>query len=260
MATDAEPPGVPIINNILCFLVNKINVMDSESLIHMCENFYSDEAIESSKELIFSYLQDEKSTVVFTKRKVTKYKTSDSKKVKNLNDIILLLQEKGTSEKFPVFVVKDLFNLPPISVNNIDATALAVQIENVAVNVNTMKSAMTSQTNISESLYESVAKIVDRLTHLESHTGINNIGDKISDKTSDICNEKDNNCDINDKNDKITEEMSELTPKSCDNAKKPCEYMACDSSPTDNVDRDKLISVKVTTKLTGSQNALWMVM
>ena len=141
MTEDGESPTGPIINELLCFVANKISLMDTESLVYLCAKTFDDKDIETSKELLFGLLHDENSSVEFTKRKASRHKAFDSKKVKNLNDIIVLFQEKG-SDTLPQFVALDLGKLPPISINHIDATALVVQAENVMTKVDVIQTAL----------------------------------------------------------------------------------------------------------------------
>ena len=74
MSEDDESPTGPIINELLCFVANKISLMDTESLVYLCAKSFDDKDIESSKELLFGLLHDENSSVEFTKRKSARHK------------------------------------------------------------------------------------------------------------------------------------------------------------------------------------------
>ena len=64
MPNDTESPTGPIIDELLCFVVNKITLMDPESLVYLCAKTFDDKDVEGSKELLFGLLHDENSSVV----------------------------------------------------------------------------------------------------------------------------------------------------------------------------------------------------
>ena len=161
-------PTGPIIDELLCFVVNKIDRLDYETLIKLCSETYSDKDVTVSKDLIFSLLHNETDSTRFIKRKSTKI--NDSPKVKNLKDIYYLLQEKGTSE-LPNFVALDLGKLPPITFDYIDVTALLTQIENVKVKVDIMQSAIQLQNDVSNTLTLSNNELKNRVMRIEKNTG-----------------------------------------------------------------------------------------
>ena len=144
---DESPPG-PIINELLCFIVNKISILDNESIVKLCSEKYSEKDIEDAKELLFSMVHKDGDLTTFVKRRAGK--VSESKSVKNLHDIYQLLQEKG-AEDLPQFVALNLGNLPPITFNNIDVTVLLHEIENVKAKVDFMHGVIKEQNKVSDS-------------------------------------------------------------------------------------------------------------
>ena len=128
MAKSTGGPTGPIIDELLCFIVNKMDTLVTDSLVRLCLETYDEDEIKTSKDLLFGLLHNDADTTNFVKRRHSKI--SESKAEKNLKDILQLLTEKGTTE-FPQFVALDLGNLPPITFDHIDVTALLTQIEKV---------------------------------------------------------------------------------------------------------------------------------
>ncbi|CAH2087198.1 unnamed protein product [Euphydryas editha] len=105
-----------IINEVLSFIQNKLDVMNNVSLALICKQSFSEEDIAEAKSLLYESVQQKK-----VKRR------GDDGKIKNIEDIIGLL--KGADpDIFPIFVAKDLQKLPPVSFDHIDATRLLKDI------------------------------------------------------------------------------------------------------------------------------------
>ena len=126
----------PTIENVLCFIINGFGILDSETIMRLCDGTFSDNEIETAKDLLFGILHDAASSTAFIKRRSTNSK--DTKKQKNIQDIYLLLQEKGTA-KIPQFVALDLSRLPPITFDSIDVTSLLVQLQTLKTEVDMHK-------------------------------------------------------------------------------------------------------------------------
>lgn len=107
-----------VINEMLAFVCNKLDVMDEESLSRICLSAFSDSDIVEAKNLLFSAIQT-------TKRKITRKK--DGKKLRDIDDIMSLLQVTHPDER-PVFVAKDLHKLPPVLFDHVDVTKLLKDI------------------------------------------------------------------------------------------------------------------------------------
>ncbi|CAH2109002.1 unnamed protein product [Euphydryas editha] len=105
-----------IINEVLSFIQNKLDVMNNVSLALICKQSFSEEDIAEAKSLLYESVQQKK-----VKRR------GDDGKIKNIEDIIGLL--KGADpDIFTIFVAKDLQKLPPVSFDHIDATRLLKDI------------------------------------------------------------------------------------------------------------------------------------
>ena len=164
MPNEDTPPGGLIIDELLCFVMNKFDKLDCETMVRLCVETYTCGEIEQSKKQLFEALKDENDVTQFKKRR--SYKSSDSKQINNMGDIYQLLQEKG-SEHWPTYVASDLNKLPPITFDHIDVTALLTNLQNVKTDVDMLKQGLKLQCETSDSLKEINAKLQDRLIQLE---------------------------------------------------------------------------------------------
>lgn len=107
-----------VINEVLAFVSNKIDVMTEEGISRICISAFSESEIVSAKNLLFD-------SIPTGKRKITRKR--DGKKQRDIDDIITLL--KGTDpDELPVFVAKDLQKLPPVLFDHVDVTRLLKDI------------------------------------------------------------------------------------------------------------------------------------
>lgn len=106
-----------IINELLCFVQNKISVMDEESIVRLVVSAFSEEEIDIAKDLVFC-------TISTTHRQVSRRK---NKQQRNVEDIISLFKctEPDSS---PIFVASQLHKLPPVTFDHVDATRVLKDI------------------------------------------------------------------------------------------------------------------------------------
>ena len=115
------------VNELLCFISNKMDVMTQDLLVKLCTDFYGKGVIDNAKKLVYAAkcnaLNLDIALPRFVKRQGPKKKQSD------VLDIIGLCHEVGS--KLPVFVARDLSNLPPVSANSFDVASLMRDIEDM---------------------------------------------------------------------------------------------------------------------------------
>ena len=114
------------VNELLCFISNKMDVMTQDLLVKLCTDFYGKGVIDNAKKLVYAKCNAMNLDIAlprFVKRQGPKKKQSD------VLDIIGLCHEVGS--KLPVFVARDLSNLPPVSVNSFDVASLMRDIEDM---------------------------------------------------------------------------------------------------------------------------------
>lgn len=106
-----------VINELLCFVQNKIDIMDEESLIRIAISAFSAAEITSAKDLLFESLTT--NTRNISRRK--------NKEQKDMEDIICVFKNTEP-DNTPIFVARELEKLPPISFDHVDVTALLKDI------------------------------------------------------------------------------------------------------------------------------------
>ena len=112
------------VNELLCFVTNKIDVMTQDVLVKICADFYDGTSIVTAKKLLYEQIQALNLDITlprFAKRKGPNRNKSD------ILDIIRLCHEVGSS--VPVFVARDLSSLPTVSANCFDMALLMRDIE-----------------------------------------------------------------------------------------------------------------------------------
>ena len=105
-----------VINEVLCFVQNKIDVMNSVSLSLLCRQSFNEDEILKAKRLLFESIPQR-----LVKRK------GEDRKSKNIEDIMGILRGSDP-ENIPIFVARDLQKLPPVTFDHVDVTRLLKDI------------------------------------------------------------------------------------------------------------------------------------
>ena len=93
-----------VVNELLCFVQNKMNMLPSETIVHLCSKHYRTDESETAKKKLCE--------VCPTDTRVLNRK-GPKKNVQNLDDVVKQLNELDPeSEVIPCFVARDLGNLP----------------------------------------------------------------------------------------------------------------------------------------------------
>ena len=173
---DNNPKGV-YINELLCFITNKIDVVDPTILVQVCVETYKANEIVKAKELLFELLKDENDVTKFIKR--NHRSDGEKKEAKDMNDIIQYLQEKGT-KNWPQFVALDLSKLPPITLDKTDYSVLLTKMQKLQTAVDMMRVSVETQYEISDSLKTSNEKLQERVEQIEIKSNEVNVDINVS--------------------------------------------------------------------------------
>ena len=175
-------PGVPnntaiTVNELLCFISNKIDIMTQDLLVKLCMDFYAKEVIESAKKLVYSKCKALNSTIMlprYIKRQGPKKKQSD------VLDIIGLCHEMGCN--LPVFVAQDLSHLPSVSANSFDIASLMDDIEDMKIQL----LGLADMSRLSREINVAVQSITNiRLPDHERHNDGSSCVDRAADNRTD---------------------------------------------------------------------------
>lgn len=131
-----------VICEVLAFVQNKLDVMDEQSLIQICESAFSEDEIDKAKSLLFESVSKRPS---IRKRK--------GKTLRNIEDIICLLKETDP-EQIPIFVAKRLEKLPPVTFDHVDVTPLLKKILTLEKSMQCIQNEYVSRNELINTLSE----------------------------------------------------------------------------------------------------------
>ena len=133
-SSEQEDDGAPIIDELLCFIVNKFHTMNPEEIALLCTRCFKDEEIGKSKQILRKFCTKKKVDLQRYKRR-----TGAHKGKRNIEDIIAMLHDLGSNA--PVIVAKELHKLPPISFDTIDVTYFLHRMEKLEAEFITTRNA-----------------------------------------------------------------------------------------------------------------------
>ena len=148
-----------IVEELLCFLANKIDVLPPQSIADLCRTTYDEGEIEAAKKRLFDLCADENSSR-FRRRQGPK------KSAVNLDDMMRLLQEKGTD--VPLFVARNLSRLPPITFDSIDVSSLLHSVRRAQLEIDVLKASVGIQRDATVDLTEIVKAVDLRMAAVET--------------------------------------------------------------------------------------------
>ena len=163
MATSSNAyTGEYVANELLSFVVHKLQWMPPDGITQLCVNFYEEDAIDYALKVLFELCGGPGREDRHRKRQ------GERKKVSTMGDIISLIQRRHN--ELPVkFVSFDLGNLPPVSFDNIDVCVLLTRMERMQAEMNTLKSVVSAQVSVCNDLKQMHAvRLTDRELSLSS--------------------------------------------------------------------------------------------
>ena len=163
MATSSNAyTGEYVANELLSFVVHKLQWMPPDGITQLCVNFYEEDAIDYASKVLFELCGGPGREDRHRKRQ------GERKKVSTMGDIISLIQRRHN--ELPVkFVSFDLGNLPPVSFDNIDVCVLLTRMERMQAEMNTLKSVVSAQVSVCNDLKQMHAvRLTDRELSLSS--------------------------------------------------------------------------------------------
>lgn len=102
-----------VINELLAFIQNKVEIMSDESIVNLCSTAFAEEDIVRAKNLLFDSVKTAERNIVRRK----------DKGHKNIQDMVSIMRRIHPDE-IPIFVARDLHKLPPVTFDHIDCTRL----------------------------------------------------------------------------------------------------------------------------------------
>lgn len=102
-----------VINELLAFIQNKVEVMKDDSIVNLCSTAFSEEEVVKAKKLLFDSIKTDDRNIVRRKQKLNG----------NIQDMVSLIRRLHP-EQMPIFVARDLQRLPPVTFDHVDCTRL----------------------------------------------------------------------------------------------------------------------------------------
>ena len=148
-----------LIDEVLCYVQNKMKILEVDPIVSLCDPVFDATQIEQSKKKLFELCHKENDK--------TGYMTHNGphKNDKNIRDIYDLLHEKG--EDTPLFVSQDLNKLPPVTVKHLDMSLVLTENKELRAEVLLMKQAMDMQKRTNDDLVQIMKQMCARLDKLE---------------------------------------------------------------------------------------------
>ena len=128
-----------IINELLCYILNKIDSIPQDTLVQLIAENFSEEEVEAAKGLLCSHVDEP--------LKAGNRRGQNKKKL-NIQDIYRMALECDRAE-LPKFVALDLAKLPPISIDCIDVSALMRKQQIMEVEMSQMKTMLDDVLKVS---------------------------------------------------------------------------------------------------------------
>ena len=147
-----------VIDNLLCYLTCKLNIIRTEELVHLCASTFNEDEVRESRDTL-NEMCDNKSRMI---------KRQGPKMVQQtLEDMIKLLHEKG--EGLPPFAAVDLNRLPPVTIKSLDVSVLLTKLEKNETEVRQLTESLQKQAEINENLRMGLSSLGKRMQDIENN-------------------------------------------------------------------------------------------
>ena len=160
-----EPIQGPIINEVLCWAQNVINVSNELNFLNLGSVGFEEQEISRSRDLLINLLPNKDAPLL--KKRVPRL-ASDSKSVQDLKEIYNIFQEYGKSENIPIFAAAQLDKLPPISYESPDATAMLIAFKKLENKVGLLTDSLDSSKVSTEGIINLITNVEHRLSDIET--------------------------------------------------------------------------------------------
>ncbi|XP_061717843.1 uncharacterized protein LOC133525562 [Cydia pomonella] len=127
-----------VINELLCYIQNKLSVMGEETLVRLCTSAFTSGEIQTSKSLLFESLPTNKRQV---------QRKGDGKGQRDINDIVQLMKTTEP-DLMPIFAARALEKLPPVTFDHLDCTKLLKDMVRLQAELETVKANYVTQSDL----------------------------------------------------------------------------------------------------------------
>lgn len=127
--------GPVIINEMLCFVQNRLNILPYDIVIKLTSDFFPSDRIKEAKDLLFDSVKD------IRQRKINR--KGPNKSVEDTKDIATVILSCEVKD-CPQFVASDLGNLPPLGAHDFDVVRILQEVETLKQSVNLLRDGQAS--------------------------------------------------------------------------------------------------------------------
>ena len=142
-----------IVNELLCFMTNKIDILDHDSLVLLCSRSFSNDEVVTGKTILKTICTN---LDVLGNLRIGG-RTGTDKLRKNLEDVCATLHKVGNAG--PIFAASNLKRLPPVTFDNIDVTHLLFKIEKLETDAASRHEIEKRTISIIEKLEKEIASM-----------------------------------------------------------------------------------------------------
>ena len=139
-----------LINELLCFLVNKLECMPADLLVKLICDFYDDKEIDAARECLFSLLPVSASAQRKVRRK------GANKKSMTVQDMLHILLNTEVVD-IPCFVARGLARLPPLTQDHFDLATVMRDVVNMRNDVASLLTLKDDVKTLSSQVFDIVA-------------------------------------------------------------------------------------------------------
>lgn len=132
-----------IINEVLCYLVNKYDKCTINQLKLLFQSFYTEDELRKAKDYLFENGTNLKCDN-FVQRNSKRHKGNVKLIVDDIMDYYQCLDEGNCLTRLPVFVARDVSRLPTVKVEDLDVYILAQKLEQFESRLNKVERAEPS--------------------------------------------------------------------------------------------------------------------
>ena len=140
----------PIVNELLCYISNQIDLCTTDDLVELCSRFYSEDEIDAARDVI----EREPDVEPLRPRR-----QGPNRKMNTVKDIIKTFHDLGKS--IPTFCACDLRKLPPLSFVDCEEATMMKKFEN-------LRAEVFRKVGACQELNEVVKTFNERISRLEN--------------------------------------------------------------------------------------------
>jgi len=158
MATPLTATGdnVIVINELLCFYINRMDILPRSILLRIVLDNFTDTDINQAKDVLHSHI-----SITLKNRRIKRQGSERAKN--NIDDISKVLDEIDPNH-IPIFVARDLGKLPNIDFNHVDVSSLSREITMCKKKQNDTDDAFQLLTNSVSALSTQISTLVSSFT------------------------------------------------------------------------------------------------